>query len=66
LISEKKDTKEHLIQLGKEASLSKNKINEILDQTRTALQKWDDLAGEFGVSQSYRKMISKFILGKRE
>ena len=56
----------HLIQLGKEASLPKNKISDIIDQTRTALQKWDDLAAEFGVSQSYRKIISKLFLGKRE
>lgn len=54
----------HLEQLAKEAGLSKNRASEIIDQTRTALQKWEGLAGEFGVRLSTITMISKLIAGR--
>lgn len=54
----------HLIQLGKEAYLPKNKISDIIDQTRTSLLKWEGLAAEFGVRPSTITMISKLIAGR--
>jgi serine/threonine-protein kinase HipA len=50
-----------LKQLGAEAGLSQNTVQSIVDQTRTALQKWDALAKEFGVAESSRIMISKML-----
>ena len=52
----------HLEKLGKEASLSSQKINEIIEQTKDALSKWEDLANQFGVSKTNIKSIKlKFI-----
>ncbi len=50
-----------LSKLGLEAGLSKSHVNSIVDQTRTALEKWDGFAKEFGVNDSFRAMISKAI-----
>ena len=50
-----------LKQLGSEVGLSKNTVQSIIDQTKTALQKWDALAKEFGVVESSRTMISKML-----
>lgn len=51
----------HLTSLGLEVNLSKSKVNAVIDQTRTALGKWDSLASEFGVSATNRVLISKSI-----
>lgn len=51
----------HLVKLGQKAKLSKTRINEIIDQTQTALTTWEILAGEHGVSENNIRLISKHI-----
>jgi serine/threonine-protein kinase HipA len=50
-----------LSKLGQDSNLTKNRVNEILDQTRAALGKWEQLASEFGVSRVNKALISSFI-----
>lgn len=50
---------DHLIKLGHEAKLSKARITEIIDQTRTALATWEVLASEYGVSANNIRLIGK-------
>ena len=52
---------EHLVKLGYEARLSKARINEIIDQTQSALAKWETLAKEYGVSANNILLIGKHI-----
>lgn len=53
---------DHLIKLGKEASLTKNQITAIIDQTRYALDQWDTLSKNHGVSKSNIRLIkSRFL-----
>lgn len=54
---------DNLIKLGYEAKLSKARINEIIEQTRTALESWESLASEYGVSASNIRLIGKSING---
>ena len=56
-------TVEHLIKLGNVAKIPKAIITEIIEQTRTALAKWGNLAKEHGVSATNIKLINKKILG---
>ncbi len=49
---------EHLVKLGQEANISKQKIDEILDQTLTALLGWRELAMQYEVSHANIKLIS--------
>jgi len=51
----------HLAKLGIAANLSKTTVNNVIDQTRTALLKWKSLASEFGVSKSNILLVSKFL-----
>lgn len=48
-----------LKKLGLESDLPESSINEVIDQTRTALGKWEKLASEFGVSKSNTALISR-------
>ncbi len=57
----KNPTTEHLIKLGYEAKLSKIRINEIIDKTKTALENWEVLAKEHGVSKNNIRLISKHL-----
>lgn len=57
----KKPSFEHLIKLGYEARLSKTRINQIIDQTQSALAKWEALANEYGVSANNIFLIGKHI-----
>lgn len=52
---------EHLRELGKVAGLRKNQVNEILDQTRNALESWVNLAEASGVSNSNVQLVAKRI-----
>lgn len=52
---------DHLIKLGHEAKLSKARITEIIDQTRTALVNWGVLAKECGVSAGNISLIGKHL-----
>ena len=54
-------TLQHLLKLGKEAQLSKNFIESVIDQTRSALGKWTDLAKYYGVSDSNINFINRSI-----
>ncbi len=54
-------TTKHLTKLGLEAKLSKEFIENVIEQTRSALSKWSALSKEFGVSQSNREIIQKSI-----
>jgi serine/threonine-protein kinase HipA len=57
----KNPTINHLIKLGNEAKLSKNRIAEIIDQTQAALANWKTLAKEHGVSAANIGLIAKRI-----
>ena len=52
---------ENLIDLGLEAKLSKSRITQILDQTRSALSSWTTLAKHYGVSEAKTHVIAKRI-----
>ena len=52
---------DHLIKLGHESKLSKARISEIIDQTRTALASWEFLANKYGVCANNISLISTHI-----
>lgn len=52
-------TIQHLIKLGKAASISKDAIDNIINKTRSSLSKWPELAKFYGVSEENIKLISK-------
>jgi len=54
-------TVKHLIKLGTEAKLSKEFIEDVIEQTSSALSKWSSLSKDFGVSKSNRELISRLI-----
>ena len=41
---------EHLLKLGEEANITKNRIHDIIDKTQSSLVKWLGLAQTYGVS----------------
>jgi len=51
----------HLTKLGMEAKLSKEFIENVVEQTSSALSKWSSLSKGFGISKSNRELISRFI-----
>ncbi len=51
----------HLTQLGIEAKLSKEFVENVIEQTRSALSKWMLLSKDFGISKSNRELIEKAI-----
>jgi serine/threonine-protein kinase HipA len=52
----------HLIRLGSEAKLSKSQIKTIIEQTQSALGRWESLAITYGVSAESRLMIVRQLL----
>ena len=52
---------EHLIVLGRESKLNSKKINDIVESTKQALNKWPNLAEEYGVAKSNISLIWKRI-----
>ena len=52
---------EHLIKLGEEAKIAKDRIYEIIDQTQASLAKWPELAKSYGVSTANIKLVGKKI-----
>jgi serine/threonine-protein kinase HipA len=52
---------DHLVKLGTKAKLTKIRINEIIDQTKTALASWEALASQFGVFEYNIGLIRKRI-----
>ncbi len=60
----KNPTLSHLAKLGSEAKLPKKLIEGIIDQTRTALNQWESLAGKYGVSKGNASQILGKINGK--
>ena len=59
----KNPTVDALIKLGLEAKLPKQKIHDIIDQTKTALGQWQHLAKKYDVSKANIKLIDKKISG---
>lgn len=51
----------HLTKLGLEAKLSKEFVENVIEQTRSALAKWMRLSKEFEISKSNRELIQKAI-----
>jgi len=54
-------TVKHLTKLGREAKLSKEFIENVIEQTNSGLSKWSSLSKDFGVSKSNRQLISRLI-----
>ncbi|MCF7933945.1 MAG: type II toxin-antitoxin system HipA family toxin [Spirochaetia bacterium] len=52
---------EHLIKLGLEAKLAKLRITEIIEQTRSALSAWPELAKQYGVSEAMISLIAQRV-----
>lgn len=52
---------EHLTKLGLEAKLSKEFVESVIEQTRSALDKWMSLSKDFGISKSNIELIQKVI-----
>ncbi len=51
----------HLVKLGLEANLSKKIIEEIIDQTKNALDKWKILSKNYNVQKSHIELIWKLV-----
>lgn len=54
-------TVKHLTKLGSEAKLSKEFIENVIEQTTSALCKWSSLSEDFGVSKSNKELINRLI-----
>ncbi|WP_439479886.1 type II toxin-antitoxin system HipA family toxin [Chryseobacterium aquaticum] len=54
-------TVKHLTKLGKEAKLSKEFVENVIEQTVSAISKWSNFSEDFGVSKSNRELISRLI-----
>lgn len=54
-------TIKHLVKLGLDAKISKELIDQIIEQTRNALSKWTFLANEYGISKSNIELINRVI-----
>ncbi|WP_346985922.1 type II toxin-antitoxin system HipA family toxin [Chryseobacterium sp. POE27] len=54
-------TFKHLTKLGSEAKLSKEFIENVIEQTTSAISKWSNLSKDFGVSKSNRELIGRLI-----
>ncbi|KFF11034.1 phosphatidylinositol kinase [Chryseobacterium soli] len=54
-------TFKHLTKLGSEAKLSKEFIENVIQQTASAISKWSNLSKDFGVSKTNRELITKLI-----
>ena len=54
-------TVKHLSKLGEEAQLSKEFIENVIEQTLSALGKWQSLSKKYGVSDVNMQLISKTI-----
>lgn len=52
---------QQLIELGLEAKIARPTIDEILDQTESALARWPKLASEWGVFPEHKNHISPLI-----
>ena len=50
---------EHLIKLGVDAKIDKDRIHEIIEQTKESLAKWPALAKQYGVSAANIKLIGE-------
>jgi len=52
---------EHLLKLGEAAKLAKPRINQIIEQTQTALSLWPARAKEYGVSAAKNRLVTDFM-----
>lgn len=57
----KAPTSDHLLALGKSTGLSKRRIDEIIDQVRSALAKWPTLARAANISEKRAKLLHNFF-----
>ena len=57
-------TLEHLVKLGEGAKIDRTKITRIIEQTGHALNQWEILAKEYGVSQRNIELINRKIQTK--
>lgn len=55
-------TIEHLVKLGLEAKISKELIDQIIEQTAESLSKWIRLSKDYGVSKSNIELINRAII----
>lgn len=55
-------TVDHLQRLGREAKISQKRVNEMIDQTKGALNEWESLAKANGVSVSNIDLIGKRLI----
>ena len=53
---------EHLIKLGKEANLTHSQVNPIIEQSKHALEQWETLSENHGVSKTNIKLIKSRLL----
>lgn len=53
----------HLLELGKEAKFSKKLINEIIDQTKSALGRWQCLSENYNVSEVNIRLVLNSMNG---
>lgn len=54
-------TVKHLTKLGREAKISKEFIENVIEQTSSSISKWSNLSKDFGVGKSNRELIGRFI-----
>lgn len=54
-------TREHLIELGKNADMKRQEILEVIERVRDAVNSWNAFADEYGVSNHSAKMIANSL-----
>jgi serine/threonine-protein kinase HipA len=55
-------TIKHLVKLGLEAKISKELIDQIIEQTAESLSKWVRLSKDYGVSKSNIELINRALI----
>lgn len=53
----------HLLKLGQEANVPKKRVEEIIDRTRSSLDRWTELAKQHDVPKTNIELIAKTIKG---
>jgi serine/threonine-protein kinase HipA len=48
--------------LGLKAKISKTRIDQIIDQTKTAISSWQSLASQYGVSKNNIRLVKNSLI----
>ena len=62
VLGEGKNPSINLIKLGLKAKISKTRIDQIIDQTKTAISSWQSLASQYGVSKNNIRLVKNSLI----